>query len=378
MSKKICFCTTATSTLETFVLPTATALYNTGDYEIYFISSSNKEFENELPAYITFISINMKRGIDLSAFKSIFLFYKEFRAHQFDIVQYSTPNASLYASIASKYANVPVRIYAQWGIRYVGFFGIRRKIFKFIEKVICKASTNIRAVSKKNRDFSIEEGLYKKEKVKILGNGGTIGVALNEFHYKYRQKYRKEIRNQYNLNNEFLFGFVGRLSKDKGADELLACIKNFNDENIKLICIGPEEDDGSMDRELLQWAKNSKRVIFTGFISHDKLEKYYAALDCFVHPTYREGFGMVLQEAGIMGCPIITTDIPGASEVLENKKSCLLAKPRDVQSLYECMNKLLVDSEFKTKIGEEARIRVSKLFEREIMIQNQLEDYKNL
>lgn len=378
MLKKICFCTTVSSTLETFVLPTARALYDTNEYEIYFISTSNKKFEKKLPDYITFIPINMKRGIDLSAFKSIFLFYKYFKLYHFDIVQYSTPNASLYASIASKYAKIPVRLYAQWGIRYVGFSGLKRKVFKFIEKIICRKSTDIRAVSNMNRDYSIKERLYQKEKVKVLGSGGTIGVSLDEFNYEYKKRYRKEIRDLYNLNNEFLFGFVGRLSTDKGANELLECLKKLNSENIKLFCIGPKENDGSINKDLLQWAENSNRVIFTGFISHDMLERYYATLDCFIHPTYREGFGMVLQEAGAMGCPIITTDIPGASEVMENKKSCLLAKPKDVESLYNCMNKLIIDSEFRRKLGEAARIRVLELFERKIMIQNQIEDYRNL
>lgn len=378
MLKKICFCTTISSTLETFVLPTARALYDTNKYKIYFISTPNKEFENKLPDYITFIPINMKRGIDLSALKSIFLLYKNFKSYHFDIVQYSTPNASLYASIASKYAKIPIRLYAQWGIRYVGFSGVKRKVFKFIEKIICENSTNIRAVSKMNMDFSIKEKLYDIEKVKILGNGGTIGVSLDEFHYEDKERYRKEIRDIYNLNNEFLFGFVGRLSKDKGANELLECLKKLNNKNIKLMCIGPEEENETINKDLLQWAKNSKRVIFTGFIPHHMLERYYATLDCLIHPTYREGFGMALQEAGAMGCPIITTDIPGASEVMENKVSCLLAKPKDVESLYNCMNKLIIDFESRKKIGKAARIRVLELFERNIMIQNQIEDYENL
>ena len=64
--------------------------------------------------------------------------YKIFKKNKFDIVQYSTPNASFYAAIASKLANVPVRLYCQWGIVYVGFKGIRRSIFNTIEKTVCK------------------------------------------------------------------------------------------------------------------------------------------------------------------------------------------------------------------------------------------------
>ena len=130
MKKKICFCTTTSITLKTFVLPIAEMLNETGDFEVFFICAKDNDFEQKLPDYIKFIPIDMKRGIDFSAIKTIILFYKIFKQYKFDIVQYSTPNASLYASIASKISKVPIRLYAQWGIRYVGFKGIKRKIFK--------------------------------------------------------------------------------------------------------------------------------------------------------------------------------------------------------------------------------------------------------
>ena len=59
------------------------------------------------------------------------------------MVQYSTPNASLYAFIASKACRIPVRLYCQWGMVYVSRTGIKRKIFKSMEKLICKKSTNV-------------------------------------------------------------------------------------------------------------------------------------------------------------------------------------------------------------------------------------------
>ena len=64
--------------------------------------------------------IAMARGIDFSGFKSILDFIKIFRKEKFDMVQYSTPNAACYASIAAKICRVPIRLYCQWGIRYVG------------------------------------------------------------------------------------------------------------------------------------------------------------------------------------------------------------------------------------------------------------------
>ncbi|HRW21445.1 MAG TPA: glycosyltransferase, partial [Bacteroidales bacterium] len=319
---KICFITTTSVTLKTFVLETAKYLYKSQLFDITFICSDDENFKEYLPDYINFIPISMKRGFDIQGIFSVFKLYKVFKNSNFDLVQYSTPNASFYAGLSAKLAKVPIRLYCQWGIRYVGFKGARRWLFKTIEKLICQCSTDIRAVSKMNMRFSIEENLYSAEKVKILGEGGTIGVDLKVYDINLKNEYRSEIRQKYSIKDEFVFGFVGRLSKDKGTNELLASFKNIaSTSNVKLFVIGDMEADKSVSHDLLLWAKKSKQVIFTGHISQNELVKFYAAFDCYVHPTYREGFGMVLQEAAAMGNAIITTNIPGASEVMEENIS---------------------------------------------------------
>lgn len=375
MTKKICFCTTTSITLKTFVLPIAEMLNETGDFEVSFICAKDNDFEQRLPDYIKFIPIDMKRGIDFSAIKTIILFYKIFKQYKFDIVQYSTPNASLYASIASKISKVPIRLYAQWGIRYVGFKGIKRKIFKLLEKIVCLNSTDIRAVSKMNMEFGINEKLYKKDKVKLIGIGGTIGVSLSKFDIDKKEISRKVIREKYKLDDKFVFGFVGRFSRDKGSNELLEAIKILP-ENVCLLCVGSDEVDNSVNKDLFEWAKKTDKVIFTGFIEHEELYKYYSAMDCFVHPTYREGFGMVLQEAGAMGLPIITTKIPGASEVMVENESCILSESKNANDLISCMKQVMNNNLLKSALSINALQRVKKYFERKKMIEFLLYDYR--
>ncbi|NLX03262.1 MAG: glycosyltransferase family 4 protein [Syntrophomonadaceae bacterium] len=377
--KKICFVTTISGTLKAFVLDTAKYLHENGDYRITFICNNDEEFAQLLPDYIRYIPVSMERGISLSGIKAVFELYSIFRREKFDMVQYSTPNASFYASIAARFAAVPVRLYCQWGIRYVSFNGFSRRLFKKIEKITCFLSTSIRAVSPQNMKFSINEGLYKPEKVKVLGQGGTIGVDINHYDIENRGEYNFSIRKQYGINNEFVYGFVGRLSKDKGVNELLAAFKNIStDEDVKLFIIGETEINNGIDRELINWAKNSSKAIFTGRINNSKIKEYYAAFDCFVHPSYREGFGMVIQEAAAMGCPIITTDIPGASEVMEKDISCLLAKVKDQKALEDKMKLVLSEINLRHNLSRNARARVEACFERSIKIEEQRLDYEEL
>lgn len=379
---KLCFITTVSMTLEAFVREQAKAIHEKHpDWQIYFICDNDEKFGNSLEDYIKFIPVSMSRGIDLGAAKSVFALKKLFKREKFDMIVYATPNASLCSSLAGKMAGIKKRLYCQWGIRYVGFSGIKHKIFKFLEKLTCKNSTLVNAVSYKNRQFSIDEKLYTPEKATVVGNGGTVGVDLTLYDIGKYDIYRAEKRKELGLKDEFIYGFVGRLGRDKGAFELLSAFRNISEirSDVKLLCIGPTEmGENDVPSELKEWAQTNENVVFIGNKPKEEVVKYYAAMDVYVHPSYREGFGMVLQEAGAMKCPIITTDIPGAGEVLVNGQSCLLCNVKDADSLTECMKKLVNDKDYCQKLGINARKYVEEKYERNSMVKNHVKRYEEI
>ncbi len=379
--KKICMVTTVSITMKSFVLETAKHLHNECGYDVTLICDNDDEFAKSLPEYIHYIPVKMVRGISLSGFGSIRALKKIFKREKFDLVQYSTPNASMYASIASKSAKVPVRLYCQWGIRYVGLGGIARRIFKFLEKQACKSSTHIRAVSPMNMAFAISEGLYSQEKARVIGNGGTIGVDTLVYDINKRDEWCLQVRSQYGIDkDDFVFGFAGRISADKGCGELLSSFKSICQTNskAKLFIVGPCEEKCGICPELLEWAKESPSVIFTDKIENARMKEFYSAMDVLVHPTYREGFGMVIQEAGALGVPTVTTRIPGASEVMQEDISCLLVEPKNAKALECAMLELLNDRQKAAMLGKSAYERVCNLYDRPIMLANQQKDYEML
>ncbi len=380
MKKRICFITTVPITMKSFVLDTARYLYNQEAYDITLICKNDETFKSELPEYIKFIPVSMERGINLKGLVAVREFVTIFKENQFDYIQYSTPNAAFYASIAAKLAKMPVRLYAQWGIRYVGASGMSRKLLKLFEKITCKLSSHIRAVSPMNMDFAINEGLYKAGKAKVIGNGGTIGVNLAEFDINKKDELRKSVYEQYCIDSDaFVFGFIGRVSKDKGVSELIEAFKKIVEKGYKakLLIVGSNENAG-IDEDVMRWAEDSKDVIFTGLFPRTELISMYSAFDCYVHPSYREGFGMVLQEAGAMGNAIITTDIPGAGEVMERDVSCKLVPAKDVASLANMMEYMITNPDMAREIGRQAYVRTQKLYERSIMLNNIAADIKEV
>lgn len=371
--KKICFVTTVSVTMKAFVLEMAKYLHNENGYDVTLICDNDDEFAASLPEYLHFIPVHMSRGIDMSGFASVLKFYKVFKKEKFDLVQYSTPNAACYASIAAFLARVPKRLYAQWGIRYIGLSGTSRKIFKLIEKIICTLSTHIRPPSRKNMEFAIKEKLCKVTKISVIGIGGTIGVDIKECDLIDKEKCRTELRKKYSIPEDAtVYGFVGRINKDKGINEFITAFENLreNNSNIYLVLVGSLDDKNPIDAENLKIAQNDRNIVFTGSVPADEVYNHLAMMDILVHPTYREGFGKVIQEAMAMSLPVITTDIPGPSEVIENNISGILATVKDSDDLKLKMELLLNDTALRDSFAKEGRKRAEKYFDRPIMLNN--------
>lgn len=375
--KKICFVTTVSLTMKAFVLESAKYLHEKGGYDVTLICNNDDEFAASLPEYIKFIPVSMARGVDLSAISSVFQFIKIFRKEKFDIIQYSTPNASLYASIAAFLTRAKVRRYSQCGIRYVAFEGFSRKFFKIFEKITCKLSTQVKAQSPKNMQFAIDEGLCKKDKISVIGIGGTIGVDLAQCRSFDNNEAKRELREKYGIPQDaFVYGYVGRVNVDKGTNELITAFnKNSkDDENIYLALVGMLDDANPISDENLEIAKNHPRILMTGNVDFNEVYPHMAMFDVLVHPTYREGFGKVLQEAMGVGLPIITTNVPGPSEVVENNISGILCEVKNPEDLAEKMLLLRKDGELLKNIAEAGSKRAEKYFDRPIMLKNILDD----
>ena len=374
--KKICCITTIDATQIAFVAEAMYQFVNEG-YEVTLVCSNTEKVRKLKGDAFRYVDMPMKRGVSISDLLVMpWRFRKLFNREKFDLVQYATPNASLFASIGAWMANVPIRLYCQWGIRYVGTSGIMRQILKFFEHLTCILSTDICAASQKNLEYSVKEGLYKSQKAQIIGNGGTIGVDLCQFDINNKQLYKESVLLEYPiLKGKIVICSVGRLSRDKGSFELLQAFEKLarNNDNIALLMVGDSE--GEIPDSIKPIIKH-ERIIFTGYTN--EVNKYMAACDVLAHPSYREGFSMVIQEAMAMQLAVVTTDIPGPSEVIKNEVTGILVKPRDSESLFDGLNRVINDRQKMIQMGIEGRKRCEELFSRERMLRLTYEHRKQL
>lgn len=378
---EICAITTISKTMDWFVCDIMRKLSENG-YEITLVSNMDEDFAERNGDYAHCIDFKMSRGVSI---KDLIIaplkMRKIFKQNKFDVVYYMSPNASMYAALGGWLARVPVRIYSQTGLRYVSFSGIKRSIFRLIEKFTCMLSTHVKAQSPQNRQFAIEEKLCKPDKISVVGIGGTTGVLLEQCDAFEHDKMKKELRKKYRIPTDaFLFGYVGRVNADKGISELLEAFENVQAKhpNAWLVLVGMIDDTNPISEEQMQHAKKNQQIVFTGNVQANQVYQHMAMFDVLVHPTYREGFGKVLQEAMGMRLPIITTSVPGPSEVVEDGVSGILVEAKNSLALRDAMLQLYEGEELRISLAQAGRTRAEKFFDRPIMLRNQLKDINEI
>ena len=97
--------------------------------------------------------------------------------------------------------------------------------------------------------------------------------------------------------------------------------------------------------------------------SGNELLAYYAAADCFVLPSYREGFPNTVLEAGAMGLPSIVTDINGSREIIIEGQNGTIIPSKDEHALYDAMQNMINNPEWGERMANNARDLIAKRFE---------------
>lgn len=367
--KKICYVLTIPLTVRAFFLPQIRYLASNG-FDITVICSPDDTLKSELGDNVKFVPVEIPRGISVKqSIQAIHHLIDVFKKEKFDMVQYSTPNAAFYASIAAKKVKIPVRNYHLMGFRYLGAHGVGRYVLKMIEKITCRNSTSIECVSQSNIELGYTERLFCKDKACVVWNGSTGGVDLKRFDYNKREQWRADIRAELGYNKQdFVFGYVGRITKDKGIDELLQAYLGLK-QTSKLLLIGDIELEQSLNPVLLRQARENPNIQFHDAVKD--IERYYAAIDVLILPSYREGFGNVIIEAGAVGTPAIVSKIPGPVDAIEEGKTAYTVAAKDVSALanrMECMTQ----TDY-CEMGKAAAAFVRTHFDSEILNQKILE-----
>lgn len=322
-------------------------------YDVTLISSPSAELkEIATRENVNYKGIKMNREIALfNDIKSLICLIIFFVKERPTVLHCNTPKASLLGLIAAYITRVPNRIYYIHGLRYEGVTGIKRKILITMEKISCFCANKIVAVS-----FGVQEIVQNdltSKKVDVIHNGSPNGMVIDDF---INSQYNKsEIREELNiLKSDFVYGFVGRIVGDKGINELIEAFQVLNEEykNTKLLLIGLyEEELDPLKKETIEEIKNNQNIIELGF--QKDVKKYLSIINVFVSPSYREGFGLSLLEANLMGKPVIATKITGYTEIVTQGENGFLIPIKNSEELKNKMEWSLLNSEIILKMKDQ-------------------------
>jgi glycosyltransferase involved in cell wall biosynthesis len=179
-------------------------------------------------------------------------------------------------------------------------------------------------------------------------------------------------------DGKFIFLYISRLLKDKGVMEFVeaAAILKKQLPNAEFHIVGPlwtgnKKSLTVTEQELNEWIEK-KWIVY-----HDKqvdVRPFIADADCVVMPSYREGMSNVLLEAASMARPLITTDVTGCRDIVEDGVNGFLCKvksgPDLAEKMIQMMNLSVVEREVMGKKGREKMIRQ---FDKKLVIQMYLQ-----
>jgi glycosyltransferase involved in cell wall biosynthesis len=134
--------------------------------------------------------------------------------------------------------------------------------------------------------------------------------------------------------------------------------------SVRLLLIGKREDNlDPISDSAEEIIDKNPSIEYLGPKYGDELLAYYAASDCFVFPSYREGFPNTVLEAGAMGLPSIVTDINGSREIIVEGKNGVIIPSHDADSLFEAMLNMLKDKTTREIMAGNARDMIASRYE---------------
>ncbi len=333
-------------------------------YDVVALSSPGELLDEvEQREGVRAIRIGMERRISpIKDLVSLFKIIKVFRKEKPYIVHSMTPKAGLLCMMAAWLTRVPLRIHTFTGLVFPSTTGIKRHILMCTDRITCLCATHVipegEGVKKDLQDNHIT-----RKAMQVLGYGNVRGVDMN---YYSRRPDVMELANKLRDENLTTFLFVGRIGKDKGLEELCKAFdllwKEHKDTRLWIVGI----DDSQVDPitpETRNLMENHEKIEAVGMKLDTELLAYYAAADCFVLPSYREGFPNTVLEAGALDLPSIVTDINGSREIIVEGENGIIIPSHDTKALYKAMKTMVENPQKRKAMASKARDLVNTRFE---------------
>jgi glycosyltransferase involved in cell wall biosynthesis len=309
-------------------------------FDVTLVTSSGAEVAQieageGLPVRVVEMTRQIAPGRDLASLREL---VSLMRAERPDLVHSYTPKAGLLAMLA---ALTVAR-------------GPKRLILSATERATYLAATRIFSAS--HSLCELIPGTWPARPPAVIGAGSVNGIDGTKFAPGVLAAGAgAALRAELDIPaTDRVVVFVGRLVGDKGISELVTAFDSLVDANTTLLLVGGEEPDlDPLPAAIRDLMLSHPKVRCAGWVTD--VRPFIAISDLLVLPSYREGFGMVLVEAGAMGVPVIATDITGCRDVVLDGVNGLLVPPRDTGALTDALARVLADDLLRASLAANVR-----------------------
>lgn len=296
-----------------------------------------------------------RRGINPITDIKLFQNYRRLlKKEKPDIVITYTIKPNVYGGLACRMAKIPYAVnITGLGTAFQGN-GMLRKIVTQMYKAGCKKAKVVFFENAENREIFLDEKIVMEEKACLL-NGA--GVNLKHFHVL-----------EYPTDNSVTrFLFIGRVMKEKGINELFSAMQKLVADGCRcsLDVLGGYEEDY---KGIIEKYESEGWLHYRGY--QKDVRPYIEKCHCFVLPSWHEGMANTNLECAASGRPVITSNIHGCLEAVEDGVSGYLCEKQNAEDLYQVMKKFTVlSNEDRKAMGLAGREHMEECFDKKVVIE---------
>ncbi|WP_411032139.1 glycosyltransferase [Spongiimicrobium sp. 3-5] len=320
----------------------------------------------DYPEGITFIKYKLNRGLNpVSDFKTVLEYRKIVRENGFDIVQtFDTKPAFLFP-----FAMFGIKVNIVRTITGLGKVFVSkdlkskplRWLYLFLHFIVRNKVSHTTFQNKDDRDLFMRNKLIKPTTYSMIYGSG---IDLNKITTIAPRK-----------ADPFSVICVSRLIYEKGITYYMEAAKICAERGhaFKFLLVGPlEENSEKLNEGII--GQYEKYVSWLG--TRNDVDALLLASDIFVLPTfYREGFARVLLEASAVGLPLVTTNVPGVTDIARHQKEALIVPPKNASDLAQAIIDLAEDQDLADRLSKNALLNV-KQYSMEVISKNYVTLYK--
>ncbi len=299
------------------------------------------------------------------------IFYKE----KPDVIHVNSSKTGGLGAFAGRVTGVKKIIFTAHGLPFNEDRSKWQKlIIKFFTYLTVVFSHKTIIISKKElrqvKDWPLTSGKFK-----MIHNG------TNHINFLDREEARNILLEKIGIKpeNEIMWvGTISELTRNKGLKYAIKAIKKLKKSlehnwNGIFVIIGSGEDRGYLE-SIIQKKGLEKNVFFAGFV--EDAPKYLKAFDVFLLSSVKEGLPYVLLESGLAENAIISTEVGGIAEIIDDMKNGLLIKSKSKKEIANALNFYIKNEDSRIEFGRKLKEKIQKKFNVNTMIEKTLKLYK--